>query len=369
MGGEAVRRAILRTVGALAETLPRPRRSGPARLLAIRPDHLGDVLLSTAALRALRAREPDAEIVALVGPWSAEVLRRSPSVDGVLTYCFPWFDRRPAALAERYAAAGALASWLRTLEFTRAYVLRTDHWWGAMAAALAGIPERLGYATGENAPFLTCALPRPAAHEHVARSALRLVAGEDAAQGATGEPPTVFSPSAADRAWGRTVEAEVIVHPGASTPLKRWPAERWGLVVEALRRDGLDVLLVGGPGEEALADEVASCASGARVLSPAPSLGQLGALFESARFAVGMDSAPMHLATAVGAATVRLVGPADERVFGPWGDPARHRTVRAPGTRPDRDWFAGGDRPHATLMAIEPELVLAEIAALRGVLG
>jgi len=365
----AARLALLRGIGAFARGLPSAEASGGApRLLVIRPDHLGDVLLTTAALRALRAREPDAEITALVGPWSAEVLRRNPDVDCVLVYPFPWFDRRPAGLAERYAAAGALAGWLRALAFERAYVLRTDHWWGAMAAALAAIPERIGYGVTDNRPFLTRALPPPA-QEHVVRSALRLVAGDEAAAAPIGTPPTCFRPSGADRGWAcATTDREaryVVVHPGASTALKRWPAERWGVVAEALRGEGFEVWLAGGPGEESVVDEVAGHAPKAQVVRPAPSLGRLGALFERAVLALGMDSAPMHLATAVGAPTVRMVGPADETLFGPWGDPELHVTVRAAGTAPDPTWFAGGERPHPTLTAIEPGQVLGAVDTLR----
>lgn len=360
------RQVLLRLVGGLTNVLPISEPAGASpRLLVIRPDHLGDVLLSTAALRALRVAEPDAEITALVGPWSAEVLRRNPDVDRVLTYAFPWFDRRTAPLAERYAAAAALATWLRALGFDRAYLLRTDHWWGAMAVALAGIPERVGYNVPESRPFLTHALPVPG-HEHVVRSALRLVAGEGAAGGPPGEPPTVFCPSAEDRASARRHVREnagryAVAHPGASTPLKRWPAEWWAEVIAALADRRLDVWLVGGPAEEAVVAEVAAQAPRARVVSPPPSLGELGALFERAELAIGMDSAPMHLATAVGTRTVRLVGPADETLFGPWGDPSRHPTVRAPGTVPDPDWFRGGDRPHPSLLAINSRLVLAAV--------
>ena len=378
MSSHSARLEFLGVVGAAARLLPRGApAAGRKRYLVIRPDHLGDVLLTTPAFAALRGAEPEAQVIALVGPWSADVLRGSPHVDRVLTYPFPWFDRRQAPLVDRYAAVGGLAAWLRAFRFDRAYVLRTDHWWGAMAAALARIPERIGYAVDENRPFLTRALPLPG-HEHVARSALRLVVGDGAATAARpGEPATCFQPSDADhRAADALLEdlgistrgaGYVVVHPGASTPLKRWPAARWGAVVDDLRGQRLAVLLVGGPGEQAVVEEVAASSTTPPPPRPKtpPSLGQLGAIFERAAFAVGMDSAPMHLATAVGTPTVRLAGPADETLFGPWGDPSRHRVARAPGTHPDPTWFRGGDRPHPTLDALDLATVLREIAALR----
>ncbi|HEY3110404.1 MAG TPA: glycosyltransferase family 9 protein, partial [Chloroflexota bacterium] len=194
LGAVPARRAALAAAGLLAPTLPRPRRSGGReRILALRPDHLGDLLLATAVLAELRRRRPEAEIWALVGPWAAPALAGNPDLDHLLTYPFPWFDRgRLPPPAERYAAAGALATRLRTLAFDRAIVLRPDHWWGALALALARIPERVGYGYPELRPLLTCRL-RPPGREHAVVTGLRLVGGQAAADAARpGTPSTRF---------------------------------------------------------------------------------------------------------------------------------------------------------------------------------
>src|SRR5690606_952985 len=88
-----VRRARLRTLA----LMPRlsARRTKTQRILIIRPDHLGDILLTTPAIRALGAALPDAEIHALVGPWSARVLASYSEVDTILTLPFPGFSREP----------------------------------------------------------------------------------------------------------------------------------------------------------------------------------------------------------------------------------------------------------------------------------
>jgi ADP-heptose:LPS heptosyltransferase len=373
-----LRLGLLRLVGAAAGAV-RPTEPVPGRVLVLRPDHLGDLLLTTAVLRALRASRPDAEIVALVGPWAAPVLERNPDLDAVLTYRFPWFDRAPLPpLPERYAAAGALASRLRTLGADEAIVLRPDHWWGALAAALAGVPRRRGFAAPECAPFLTCAAP-VRHREHVVRGGLRLVGG-GALAGAVcpGEPATRFEIApAARRAAGQLAcqtgldpgRPFVVMHPGASTPAKYWPTERWAAVVEWLARRKLPTLLVAGPGEERQLEPLARAAPGALRLSRSPGLAELAALLASARLALGLDSAPMHLATAVGTPGLRLYGPGDETLFGPWGDPRLHRAVRAAGTSPDPDWFGAAGGPHATMLALAVEPVLAELAELADRVG
>src|SRR5262249_22714655 len=94
-------------------------------------------------------------------------------------------------------------------------------------------------------------------------------------------------------------------------------------------------------------DVVAAVAERARgrveLRTPATTLGELAGLLAGARFALGMDSAPMHLATAVGTPTLRLFGPGDEVLYGPWGDPCLHRVARAP--RAPRRTPPGSDRP------------------------
>ena len=97
----AARLAGLRAVGGLlagAEVITgrRIRRNGPGlRILIVRPDHLGDVLLAAPAGRLLADGLPGAEIDWLVGPWAAEIVRRSGQRCAVLTCDFPGFTRRP----------------------------------------------------------------------------------------------------------------------------------------------------------------------------------------------------------------------------------------------------------------------------------
>jgi ADP-heptose:LPS heptosyltransferase len=253
-------------------------------------------------------------------------------------------------------------------------VLRPDHWWGALALALARVPARVGYNLPELGPLLTCALPPPG-REHAVVTGLRLVGGSAAAERACpGTPPTRFVVSPPDRlAAARLLEEAglpagpyAVLHPGASSPVKRWPADRWAVVADRLAERGTAVVLAAGPGEEGELDAIVSRAGRAHHrLARALSLGELGALLAGASLALGADSAPMHLATAVGVPTLRNIGPGDETLFGPWGDPSRHRAVRAVGTWPDPDWFGRGGGPHSTLLALAVEPVLAELAALQ----
>src|SRR5437762_5751226 len=90
-----LRLLLLHLLAFLTRPFARRPASAIASLLYITPDHLGDLLLATPALTALRERVPTAQITALVGPWSEIILRRNPDIDIVLTCPFPGFIRRP----------------------------------------------------------------------------------------------------------------------------------------------------------------------------------------------------------------------------------------------------------------------------------
>jgi heptosyltransferase-2/heptosyltransferase-3 len=240
----------------------RPTLGTPARILVLKPDHLGDLLLATPALRALRQSCPQAQISALIGPWSLAALAGNPDIDRVLTLPFPGFERQKVTTETQRRRAFEDGGWkieagrgsvarshhappssilhplssifsaslrlcgdivrpylallrygllLRRAGYDTALLLRDDHWWGAALALAAGIPRRIGYAVPECRPFLTTALPwNP--REHVTAQGLRLVerVGEfrvasfelvPSTGSDTAQPATRFIPSPADAAW------------------------------------------------------------------------------------------------------------------------------------------------------------------------
>ncbi len=343
---DQLRLALLRTLAAaIRPVLGRGRTLGePARLLVIRPDHIGDLLFATPALRALRAAYPRAHLAALVGPWGADIVRRNPFLDEVLTCDFPWFSRRPkSSPLEPYRLLWAEARRLRSLGFDLALNLRFDFWWGALLAYLAGIPRRVGYDIAECRPFLTDAVPyMPGRHEVQQNLTLaeQVAGGGSGTQGISDFGFRIseldFPLSDAERAFARQWlaahglgegEALVAIHPGAGAAVKLWPVERWAALASALaERHGVCILLTGSAGERPLVEAVAAGMHTQPLLAVGETtLGQLAALFAACRLVLGVDSGPLHLAVAVGAPTVHLFGPVDPALFGPWGDPARPR--------------------------------------------
>jgi lipopolysaccharide heptosyltransferase II len=325
---------------ALRPLVRRKAATLPQNMLYIKPDHLGDVLLATPALRALRAALPQAQIVALVGPWGQAALARETALDRVLLCPFPGFVRgartrpwQPYLVLLRYAVL------LRRARYDAALIGRDDHWWGGLLALAAGIPVRVGVATPLCGPLLTHAVPYHP-RNHVAAQGLALVAAVVGPHHTTATASYAYRYAPGDAAvcWADDWLAQhaldavrlVVLHPGTGGASKLWPAEYWAAVAHELQQAGYQVVLTGGPGEEALVAAVASALhNSAPSLVGQTSVDQLAALMARAQLVLGVDSGPLHLAAAVGAPSLHLFGPSDHARFAPWADAQRHRVLRA----------------------------------------
>lgn len=349
---------------------------GAQRILLIRPDHLGDAILTLPAIEALREALPRAELCALASPAAGSVLERLPALDEVRTLDFPGLGRGAAkSAASPWRLALRTARELRRRRFTAALVLRPDHWWGALIAWQAGIPQRIGFDLEDTAPFLTQALPLR--REHALLRNLRLAAalsGASPRKEATLRFPVAQADRAAARALLRQVglggdERYLCIHPGSGSRFKHWETERWARVAERLEgTHDARVVFSGGESERGMVQDIIE-----RMNAPALNLagrtdvGQLAACYEGAALVLGPDSGPLHLATAVGAPTVSLYGPADPVEFGPWGPAGRHVTLLSLiACRPCRvlDWGDDDPRLHPCLRDIGVEQVLEAANAL-----
>lgn len=360
----------------LAAHLPvSPASTDGRTILLIRPDHLGDVLLTGPAIRALAQAQPGARLVALVGPWSAGVISAFPEIALTLTLPFPGFSRNPTRTSiQPYLLAVRSALRLRQVRASTAILFRPDHWWGALLVYLAGVPERVGFDLPDVAPFLSRAISFCPGHA-VERN-LALVAPW------TGpinphDVQVTFPVEEVDRQDVRERLAargfpdgapRVVIHPGSGTLVKQWSVDHWAHVADRLAVQwGAPIIFTGGDHELLLIQHITDrMASPAIILAGETTVGQLAALYAGAKVVLGPDSGPLHLAAAVGTPTVHLYGPADPAEFGPWGDPARHAVVTGNiGCRPCRilDWPDDDPACHPCVRDIPPEAVLA--AALR----
>ncbi len=389
---------VIRIPGALAAyTAARSANktlSATPRILLLRPDHLGDVLLTTPVLHALKQHVPNAQITMMVGPWSGEIVARHPDIDCLLSCPFPGFQRAAQKALAPYMLLFSLAKQLRRGHYDLAINLRPDFWWGAALIYMARIPRRVGYALKPGRPFLTHALPfQPP--EHATVSNLRLASAALQALGyhPLDEPytperyPLQFTPTAEEHQWvterlhkeGIYPETPIVViHPGSGAAVKLWRTDGWAACADALTKSltistPVRIILTGSKNERPMLEEIAQGMKSAAVLVTDATIGQLAALLARALIVLSVDSGPLHLAVAQGTPTVQLFGPTDPHIFGPWGRGGRHivlasiqRCPTCPAIPCGRLDFPPEELPaHPCVRLIPEERVLAAIDNLR----
>jgi ADP-heptose:LPS heptosyltransferase len=389
MTKQVIRLYMLRLAGvALRRLAPRAdfSTSAPPSILVIRPDHLGDVLLTRPAIERLASSLPGARITVAVGPWGRPALGASPEYE-VLEWPFPGFSRMPEGRVRPYVLVLKYGLALRRSgQYQLALIMRPDHWWGALLAEVAGIPVRVGYRTPETAPFLTDGLAnvpgRHAVEESLTLAGAAIARARAATVPDTGVTPALsrVSTEADERSLddllrhaGVGREPLIVVHPGSGSPLKSWPIDRFVQVGAALAAaKGARLVVTGSANEELLARALcAALPKGTVNLAGRLTWPVLEALLHRACLVVGVDSGPLHLAVAAGTPSVALFGPADPLQFGPWDSPAVHRVVAGnlpcvPCRRLDVCRLEpGGTEPPPCMRAISPgAVVVAARAAL-----
>ena len=293
----------------------------PKRILVVKLDHLGDVVLATPVFSNLRHAYPNAELHALTGTWSRVVLERHPDVNKVLEYNSPAFRRtgQPTPLKQ----TRQLYQQLRRQKYDLMVELRGD-WRTVWFSLLRLAPHRLSRAALQIENKL--GLSRFSGTHETTRNldVLRHAGIPTSIQTAT------FSVTIADKTWASNFLATykvdrqyplVAIHPGSPIPLKRWLPERYAKLADWLiAQKRAQVLFVGVKDEMPIIAEIQELMRGESLnIAGKTTLAQLASILHTCNVFVGNDSGPMHLAAAVGTQTIGLYGPGDPTRFGPIG--------------------------------------------------
>ncbi len=303
------------------------------RVLCVRLDALGDVLMTTPAIRALKESRPGRRTILLTSPAGAGAARLVPEVDEVVVYEAPWMKATPpgATPADEHAAIERL----RELRLDGA-VIFTVYSQNPLPAAhmclLARIPLRLAYCRENPYQLLTHWAPEtepvPTVRHEVARQ-LDLVRTIGCVTGDT--RLSLHVPRKARATVGRLLsglgiagKGFVVVHPGASAPSRCYPAEGFAEVADGIARGiGMPVVFTGSPGERALVEDIQGMMQAASVsLAGRLGLAELAALLGHASLLVSNNTGPAHVACAVGAPVVSLYALTNPQ-HTPWGVPSR----------------------------------------------
>ncbi len=295
-----------------------PRRIAVVRLRT----GLGDLLCGVPALRALRAALPEAHVTLVTYPEMADVVARmGPWVDELLPFPgHPGVPERPPVTKawEPFVATARERSFDLALQCYGANTAANE-----VTAALGAARTGGFFVTGEWAADLATSIPYPH-HLHEVDRHLALMAHLGAPPADAGELELPIRREEEEAhatllaATGLRPGNYAVLHPGATSPSRRWPAERFAEVGDELAARGLEVVVTGVPGEEELTRAVvAAMAAPAHDLCGATSLGGAAALCRDAALVVCNDTGTGHIAGATGTPSVTLFLSGDPRRFGP----------------------------------------------------
>jgi len=329
------------------------------RILVIQFRQIGDVLLSTPVLRALRCSYPQSYIAFLTEPSPGRVLQGNPSLDEVII--------RPRH-----------ATWRQQWQLLRH--IRRQHFKlvidlignprSAVLTRLSGARHRLAFARFPRPLLYTMLVTHHhAVPEYTVAKRLRLL--EPLGIRATDLTPLLsYTQREQDevatflRAHAITPkELLVCIDPTHHVPTRQWPGAHFSAFVDMLsERLGARVLLLWGPGEEAQVQAIAAAARSHPVLIPAWGLNTLAALLAWADLFVGCNSAPLHIAVSQGIPTVTIMG---ATLSVNWLPPApQHRAVLAGlPCQPCEKNYCGPPLNTACLRTLTPETVFAAVQA------
>ncbi len=303
-------------------------------ILLIRSDRIGDVILTTPSIRAMRETYPHARISLFVCPATKDCVQGNPYLDDVL-------------VDDRHNSHKGLAGFVTLVRFLRGKKFdlavnfipkkRTN-----LLCFLAGIPHRLGYDNNKFGFLLTQRIfdDRPLGIKHEARYCLDLLKP----LGVNFSSMELFFPvSTETQAWARqcldengidTSKPLVAVHPGASCPTKKWPAKRFAQLINKLQQQhSFSFVIIGARDNAKTAQEILALLDAPVLdLTGKTSVARLAGLLKQCHLLISNDSGPVHIADALGVPVVSIFtrnqpGINPER-WGPLG--AKSRIVAPP---------------------------------------
>lgn len=308
--------------------------AGAKNILCIRLDTIGDVLMTTPAIRALKESIPDRRIGLLTSSTGSQIASLVPEIDRVVVYDAPWLKATP--LRGGAGPDRAFIEAIRAEDFDAAVIFTVysqNPLASAMMCYLADIPLRLAHCRENPYQLITHWVPEPEpdrSRRHEVRRQLDLVAtvgahvrderlslriADDARQRVLGLLGDLGL--AAESPW-------VIIHPGATAPSRRYPWESYARVGERLKSElGWEVIFT-GTGSESDLVEAARAAMGAssHSLAGKVELGEMAALLSYAQMLISGNTGPVHMAAAVGTPVVDLYALTNPQ-HTPWKVPSR----------------------------------------------
>lgn len=299
---------------------PSYRAKDIKKILLLNTTAMGDTLLSTPAIRALREAFPDARITSLVSPMAKEILLNNPNIDRFIDYPgridLPFFFKLPGALKD-----------LKRERIDLSIVLDSNDSEAGPFSYLSGAPMRVGWQESRLSFLFNIPVKKRMEGLHVVD--IKLKALESIGINAHVRKPEIFLSPEEEMKGDRVIKDAGLfqgriagIHPFGAKRNRWWPEEYViSLSDSLLEKYGLRTIIFGGGEERPFAERMAErMKKRPFVVAGKSGIRESAVLIKRCNFLVSPDSGPMHLAQAVGTPTIALFGPADPSFTGPTGE-------------------------------------------------
>lgn len=295
------------------------------RILLVRTDRIGELLLTTPAIGAIRKAFPKAKITIVVNPFSADVMEGSPFADSIIEFDPKGFNR---SFIERLKFFRAI----KRARFDLVIIFNPSKFFNILTF-LSGIPVRVGY--DRKWGFLLSHKMKDRKYlceKHEIEYNLDLVR----LIGVNTDNKNPYFPldnlaedTIKDIFKDNSIEADdllIAVHPATSNPDKMWPLDKFAQISDRLISEfGVKIVLIGAEEEKKISDEVRSkMENGVLDLTGALSIKETGSILKKCKLLVSNDSGPVHIAAAVGTPTIVFFGEdrpgGSSKRWGPYGE-------------------------------------------------
>jgi len=296
------------------------------KILIVRMDRIGDVVLSTPAIKSVRDAYPDSHITVLVRPYARDIVEGNPYINEVLTY-----DKHRSE-KNLWGNIKFILN-LRKKKFDLAIILHPKNS-AHLLSFLAGIPKRVGY-DKKLGTLLTTKIPHTKQfglkHEiDYTLDVLRYI-GIKPNDRSLYVPLNKSSEEKIADIFNKNGISEddvvVTIHPGASCRSRRWNLRSFTKVADALaNKYGVKIVIIAGPEDKIFGDEVAQRMTVKPLnLSAKTAVSDFISILKRSKLFISNDSGPVHIACAVGTPTISIFG-RNDRGLSPmrWGPVGRH---------------------------------------------
>jgi ADP-heptose:LPS heptosyltransferase len=273
-----------------------------SKILIVRIDRMGDLVLSIPVIDSLKLRYPKARITVLVRPYLKELSGMIKSIDSVILY-----DDKIRAIKE-----------IRREKYDIVFDMHYDYKLEpALIAYLSGARERIGFVWGgREALFTHSVKPQALPGMHMVDLCLELLRPMNIPAVVTDPRIEVPQPSG-------STHKMVAIHPGGYYPSQRWPSGSFAalarLIVDEMKED---IVIIGGPDDKELVRDIINEIGERNVRFTYPGMKDMALILKECKVLICNNSGPLHLAQAIGVPTVSTIGPTDRTLWWPRGENA-----------------------------------------------